>query len=837
MRFSVVVPVLFVAALPVLSADTPPKVDFSRDIQPIFQQRCAMCHGAKTHLSGLRLDDRESARRVIQPGKASESRLIQMLKGSTGKVMPPIGPKLTDAQITLVSKWIDQGANWPATASAAPHWAWQPIAHPTPPAVKRADWPVNDIDRFVLARLEKENVAPSPAADRATLLRRLSLDLTGLPPTPQQVADFLADSRPDAYSRQVDRLLASPHYGEKWARYWLDLAHYADSDGYEKDLVRPWAWRYRDWVINALNSDMPYDRFVTLQIAGDEVPNATADDRIATGFYRNTLTNREAGVDRHEARFDQLVDRVGTTGTVFLGITLRCSQCHDHKYDPIRQRDFYSMMAYFNAADETDIDAPLAGETGSYLRAKPEYDRKRAEILTADHIADLQSQWEQDMLGAMKNPGKNLDWDFQVTEIRAGFDHADRILNTPPSQRDAKDADRLTVRFIHSPGPKIAADKTLAAQVKDARDKLDALDKTFPSLSQAYVIEDRSDYGAQHIAIRGDFKNPGDEVQPGVPGFLPGSDKPAPHRLDLARWILAPENPLTARVAVNRIWQELFGRGIVSTSDDFGTQGDKPSHPELLDWLATEYRRVGWSNKALIREIVLSQTYRQSAHVRPELEERDPDNLLLARQSRVRLPAEIIRDEALEASGLLDTDIGGPSIKPFQPAGVAELGYGSTKKWIESPGREKYRRGLYVHYQRTTPYPFLVNFDAPDTELSCTRRRVSNTPLQSLDLLNDPVFFEAAQALAYRVLSQAGNTFNDRANFAYEVVLGRKPTAAEVSRLASYFDTQSGILAKEPESIAQLAPYAAGKPDAQQRAAWVGVSRVLLNLDEFITRE
>jgi mono/diheme cytochrome c family protein len=835
MQLRIALALLF--ALPVLRADTATKIDFSRDIQPIFQQRCAMCHGAKTHLSGLRLDDRESARRVIQPGKASESRLIQMVNGSTGKVMPPVGAKLTDAQIALIAKWIDQGANWPATASSAPHWAWQPIAHPAPPAVTRADWPANDIDRFVLAHLEKEKVAPSPEADRATLLRRLSLDLTGLPATPQEITDFVADTRPGTYAREVDRLLASPHYGEKWARYWLDLAHYADSDGYEKDLVRPWAWRYRDWVINALNSDIPYDRFVTLQIAGDEVSDANQEDRIATGFYRNTLTNREAGVDRTEARFDQLVDRVGTTGTVFLGITVRCSQCHDHKYDPIRQRDFYRIMAYFNAADETDIDAPLGGETGSYLRARPEYDRKRAEILNAAHIADLQGQWEQDMLAAMKNPGKNLDWDFQVTEIRAGFDHADRVLHTSPNQRGAKDAERMTARFMRSPGPKIAADKPLAAQVKDAKDKLDELDKAFPALSQAYVLEDRSDYGAQHIAIRGDYKNPGGEVQPGVPGFLPASDKPAPRRLDLAKWVLAPENPLTARVAVNRIWQELFGRGIVSTSDDFGTQGDKPSHPELLDWLATEYRRVGWSNKTLIREIVLSRTYRQSARVRPELEERDPDNLLLARQSRLRLPAETIRDEALEASGLLDTDIGGPSIRPFQPAGVAELGYGSPKKWIESPGREKYRRGLYVHYQRTTPYPFLVNFDAPDTTISCTRRRVSNTPLQSLDLLNDPVFFEAAQALAYRVLTEAGNTFNDRANFAYELVLGRKPTVAEVSRLASYFDTQSGILAKEPDAIAQLAPGTAGQPDAQQRAAWVGVSRVLLNLDEFITRE
>jgi hypothetical protein len=334
-------------------------------------------------------------------------------------------------------------------------------------------------------------------------------------------------------------------------------------------------------------------------------------------------------------------------------------------------------------------------------------------------------------------------------------------------------------------------------------------------------MEDRSDYGAAHIALRGDYKNPGEEVQPGVPGFLPGSDKPAPRRIDLARWIVSDDNPLTARVAVNRIWQELFGRGIVSTSDDFGTQGDKPSHPELLDWLATEYRRLGWSNKALIREILLSRAYRQSSNTRPELEAKDPENVLLARQARVRLSAELIRDEALEASGLLDTDIGGPSIRPFQPAGVAELGYGALKKWVESPGRDKYRRGVYIHYQRTTPYPFLVNFDEPDSTLACTRRRLSNTALQSLDLLNDPVFFEAAQALAHRIETEATGDLTARLTYAYRLCLDRAPTPKETARMAAYYDTQSGIQAKDPRSI----------------SPWVGVSRILLNLDEFMTRE
>ena len=803
MRLSISI-VLLAFTTPVFAAE----IDFARDVRPLLQ-RCIVCHGPNQHYAGLRFDDRQSAQRVLSPGHSSDSLLIHRIRGDSGKFMPPTGAHLTAAQVETLTAWIDEGAKWPASLSTARHWAWDPILHPE-----------GDIDRFILARLEKEKIAPSPEADKATLLRRVSLDITGLPPTPQETADFMADDRPDAWPRQVDRLLASPHYGEKWARSWLDLAHYADSDGFEKDLVRPWAWRYRDWVIDAYNRDLPYDRFVTQQLAGDEIPNATDADRIATGFLRQTLTNRESGVDRREARFDQLIDRVGTTATVFMGITVRCAQCHDHKYDPIKQRDFYRLLAYFNAADEIDIDAPLPGEMGSYLRARPEYEAKRTEILSQYGIAALQKQWEQDVVRAMDEPGKLLDWDFQVTEMRSGFDHADRILHAAPEMRSAQDLRRLEARFLKSPGPRIGADKNAAANVKAARDKIDELDKSFPALSSAYVMEDRSDFGPAHIALRGDYKNEGDEVKPGVPAFLPGSETPSPTRLDLARWILSPENPLTARVAVNRIWQELFGRGIVGTSDDFGTQGDKPSYPELLDWLATEYRRVGWSNKALIREIVLSKTYRQSSDTRPELARKDPENILLARQSRLRLPAELIRDEALDAAGLLDTDIGGPSIRPYQPAGVAELGY-SVKKWTESPGREKYKRGVYIHYQRTTPYPFLVNFDEPDSTLACTRRRLSNTALQSLDLLNDPVFFEAAQALAERIERQGSGDFRARLEFAYRLCLNRAPTENETTRLAAYFDTQSGIRRKDPAAI----------------APWVGISRILLNLDEFITRE
>jgi len=824
MRFRFVLP-LFALVLPssaqVSSARLDnSRVDFVRDIQPLFQQKCLLCHGPKQQFSNLRLDDPASARRVIQPGKASDSKLIAMVKGANGKVMPPTGASLTDPQVALLTRWIDEGAAWPANAAPNKHWAWEAIQNPAPAPVRQTSWPLSPIDNFILARLEKDGITPSVDADKPTLLRRVSLDLTGLPPTPQETADFLADARPGALERQVDRLLTSPHYGEKWARPWLDMAHYADSDGFEKDLIRPWAWRYRDWVINAYNRDLPYDRFVTLQLAGDLLPGATADDRTATGFYRNAMTNREAGVDRREARFDQLIDRVGTTGTTFLGITVRCAQCHDHKFDPIKQSDFYKMLAYFNAADEVDIDAPIPGEMGSYLRARPGYEKQRAEWSAKYNILELQKQWEADMLQAMDHPGIELDWDFQVTEIRAGTDHGERILRTPVENRAQADARRITARFVRTPGPRIGKDKDLAAKLKEAKEKLDELEKNFPSLSQANVMESRNDYGPAHIAVRGDWKNPGAVVEPGVPGWLPNADKPAPTRLDLAKWIMAPENPLASRVAVNRIWQELFGRGIVTTSDDFGLQGDKPSHPELLDWLATEYRRLGFSNKALIRQIILSRTYRQTSAARPDLDQKDPENILLARQSRIRLSAELIRDEALAVSGLLNTDVTGPSIRPFQPVGVAELGY-SVKKWIESPGREKYRRGLYIHYQRTTPHPLFVNFDAPDTTIACTRRRLSNTALQSLNLLNDPAFFEAAEALASRVETEATGDFTSRLTFTYKTALNRAPTATEIARLANYFDTQATLRQKDPAAI----------------APWVGVSRIILNLDEFITRE
>ncbi len=829
----------------------PQSVDFARDVEPIFRTRCQPCHGPAQQMNGLRLDQAESALKgsysgpVIVAGNSAASKLFQRISSDKkGFGMPPVGARLSPAEVRTLQTWIDQGAKWPPTqaaVSAAPkssHWSFQPIRRPAAPAVRNRDWPRNGIDSFVVARLESEGLAPSPEADRRTLMRRVALDLTGLPPTPEEVSEFLADNRPDAYEHMVDRLLASPHYGEKLARQWLDLARYADSDGYEKDLVRPWAWRWRNWVIDALNRDMPFDEFTIQQIAGDLLPRPTVDQRIATGFHRNTLTNREAGVDRTEARFEQIINRTNTVGTVWLGLTVGCAQCHNHKFDPITQKDYYSLFAFFNSADEDDIDAPLPGETGPYLRTLPEYRRQRNALLDEYHAPELQAEWERNIRAAITEPGKNLEWDFNVTSMKAMLDGAVRILNTDPAKRTERQAKRLTDYFVANPGIEIGKNKELSARLKELREKLNKLEASLPPFSQAPVIAEDPQATKTHIAIKGDYRAPGVAVEPDTPAFLPPLPSAKRDRLALARWIVARENPLAARVAVNRIWQECFGRGLVRTSEDFGTQGENASHPELLEWLASEFVDRGWSIKQTARLIVTSATYRQSSNARPELKDRDPDNALLARQSRVRLSAELIRDLALTASGLLNTAIGGRSVRPPQPAGIAELGYGNSVKWKESTGADRYRRGLYIHYQRTTPYPQLVNFDEPDSNVACARRRVSDTPLQALNLLNDPVFFEAAQALAVRVIKEApAPDFPARLEYAYQLTLGRKPSARERERLAKYYDQQLGMLRGDPKSAGLLAPVHLESAEPLEAAAWTGVARVLLNLDEFITRE
>jgi hypothetical protein len=553
------------------------------------------------------------------------------------------------------------------------------------------------IDRFVLARLEREHLPPSPEADRPTLIRRLSLDLIGLPPTPAETDAFLADHTEGAYERLVDRLLASPHFGERWGRHWLDLARYADSSGYQVDRERPWAWVYRDWVIDSFNRDQPFDQFTIEQLAGDLLPNPTPDQLIATGFHRMTLSNHEDGIDPAEFVAKSKVDRVATTGLVWLGLTLGCAECHSHKYDPISQREFYQVYAFFNAAEERDLTLP---------------DGRTAYTLA-------------------------------------------RLTNAPKT-------------FIH---------------------------------------------------VRGDYQRHGDEVQP---AFLqavrsatptPAAEAQNPTRLDLARWLVAPENPLTARVAVNHLWLHLFGRGLVGTTEDFGVRGESPSHPELLDWLAGEFQRSGWSRKQLIRLIVTSATYRQSSQVRPELVARDPENRLLARQGRFRLEGEVLRDAALSVSGLLNPKIGGRSFRPHLPDDVKWLSTAGAWSWTDDTGPDLQRRSLYIYAQRTVAHPLLPTFDQADTSQSCTRRERSDNPLQALTLLNNETFVGCARAFATRIAAEPPA---NQVAYAFRTSLGREPGRQELARLTE-LDAKVRAVAPADEALV--------------------LAQTCLNLDEFLTRE
>ncbi|HTM50877.1 MAG TPA: PSD1 and planctomycete cytochrome C domain-containing protein [Bryobacteraceae bacterium] len=833
------------AAVLSIPAPAAEAVDFKRDIDPLLRKRCHSCHGAVSQMSGLRLDNKASALKggnsgpALVPGKSGESRMLRLVAGLEGvKVMPPAGPRLSPDEIGLLRAWIDQGAEWPdqaAQKTRATHWSFQPIRRPQPPSTRNETWARNPIDQFVLARLEREGIEPSPEAERRTLIRRVTFDLTGLPPTADEVDAYLRDNRPDAYERVVDRLLDSPHYGERWARHWLDLARYADSDGYEKDYVRPNAWRWRHWVIESFNRDKPFDQFTIEQIAGDLLPGASIDQKIATGFHRNTLTNREGGVNIEQFRVEQVVDRAATVSTVWLGLSMGCAQCHDHKYDPISQKEFYQLYAFFNNANEDLIDAPLAGEMGPYMQSTPAYRRKREELLKQYRVPELQGPWEARMKEARANPGKWTDWDHAYDAFQKYLDHADRILDVPVEKRSQKWADSITDHFVINYHRVIGKDEWKELKFTELRKKLNELSDQYPALSEAPVIsEDPSIVRKSHVHIRGDWRAKGDEVQPGVPGFLhQPAAKPAT-RIDLAKWLVAPDNPLTARVTVNRFWQELFGRGLVRTTGDFGAQGEKTSHPELLDWLAGRFIDGGWRIKSLHKLMVMSATYRQSSRARPATDTRDPDNTLLARQIRLRLPAESVRDAALKVSDLLFPAVGGKSVRPPIPQGVVDLSYGGSVKWPESSGRDRYRRGLYILFQRTVPYPMLMNFDQPDANAAACRRERSNTPLQALNLLNDPVFVEAAQALAARVLSQQGG---DPVGRLFELALARTPSPREREWVESYLRHQDKLLEQNPKQAEEMFPLEIPGHNRIEAASWTALASAILNTDEFITRE
>jgi cytochrome c553 len=839
--------------------------DYLRDVKPVLAEHCYRCHGASQQKNGLRLDTAVSALKggehgaALKPGRSAESLLIQAMKGSHDSLpqMPYKKAPVSDAQIAVLARWIDAGAKAPADEEPQKdiHWAFlAPSRPPVPKIAGRPSSTSNPIDAFIRQQLAKEGIKPSPEAGRVTLIRRLSLDLIGLPPTLAEVNAFVTDRSPGAYEKVVERLLASPHYGERWGRHWLDVARYADSNGYSIDAPRS-IWKYRDWVIQAVNDDMPFDQFVTWQLAGDLIdtnslpPRASClDPLIATGFHRNTQINQEGGIDPEQFRVESVMDRVNTTATAFLGLTLACAQCHDHKFDPFTQRDYYQFYAFFNNTieDGHGKDAPegvleIPGENEAADNARQELEEAEANLdrYLSTKVSELM-QWEESLTPS------------ELEQLKPGVRAA---LKVPFVERTKKQK-----RIVY------AAFRPADQDFNERDTRLAKLQSNQPKSITTLVMVERKEPRETHVFIKGDFTRPAAKVMPGVPAiFNPLKAGPASRqsltaidhptageqsgstyplagsgtggtpvrlsRLDLAQWIVSTNNPLTARVLINRVWQQYFGRGLVETENDFGTQGSPPSHPALLDWLACELMQPTlthpasrttrhatrlWSLKHLHRLIVTSATYRQSSKARPELAVIDPNNKLLARQNRLRLDAEIVRDVCLAASGLMNDKIGGPSVFPPQPDGVMTLGQ-SRREWKTSAGPDRHRRGLYTFFWRATPHPALMVFDSADGFSACTRRLRSNTPLQALTLLNDEAFHEYAQALAARILKEAPRSDSARVEHAFRLCLARSPSKDEKQRLLD-------LLNKE-------------RAGAEAPDAWTAVARVLLNLDETITRE
>ncbi|MEX0700662.1 MAG: PSD1 and planctomycete cytochrome C domain-containing protein [Planctomycetales bacterium] len=873
------------------SSEKPPAaaVDFARDVRPIFAARCYECHGPETQESGLRFDQRgralqggDSGEKAIVAGKPDDSEMIRRVRGDEpGLLMPPEGEPLAKEQIDILVRWVRSGAEWPDEVAAAAdsrpeHWAYRKPVRPAPPAVKHEDRVRNPIDRFVLAKLEQEGIAPSPEADRQRLIRRVALDLTGLPPTIAQVDAFLSDDRPDAYERVVDRLLGSPAYGERWARVWLDLARYADSCGYGTDYPRE-IWRYRDWVIEALNANKPFDEFTIEQIAGDLLPNPTLDQRIATAFHRNTMTNIEGGTDDEEFRVAAVVDRVNTTMQVWMGTTMACAQCHTHKYDPITQREYYEFFAFFNNTADRDREdeAPtMPSPTPAQAR---EQERLKSEIARLEAVLAQVESPRETPLPLREGPGEGPPQTPLPPREGSGEggDSADQPAThpLPPPMKGGEWQELATLSRIAKEKRKkeqqARLDELLAQLDDAAKQRLDEWNSRQDDLAAIRIpttpvmVELEGDKRRKtHVMIRGSFLARGEEVAPGTPAAFHPFPKGAPRdRLGLARWLVDPDNPLTARVMVNRLWEQYFGVGLVETSEDFGTQGDPPSHPELLDWLATEFIRTGWDMKAMHRLIVTSNTYRQSSVVgqafqpadapeRPSTPGRleslphpdpDPRNRLLARGPRLRLEAEMVRDQALAASGLLSRKMLGPSVKPPQPEGLWMAAFDSRyRTWATSTGEDRYRRGVYTFLRRTIPYPSMIAFDAPTREVCTVRRSRTNTPLQALVTLNDPVYVEAAQALARRIVREGGSDVRERAAFGFRVCVARPPEPRELDRLEAALAAQLAHYRAHPDEAAKMATSVLGPAekdaDLAELAAWTVIANVLLNLDETLTK-
>ncbi|MEM8952613.1 MAG: PSD1 and planctomycete cytochrome C domain-containing protein [Verrucomicrobiota bacterium] len=780
-------------------------VDFSRDIRPILSGKCFKCHGpdSGSREADLRLDLRDAAldAEAIIAGAAHESSLFdRVTTGDLDDRMPPKGKPLSQEEVRLLRIWIDAGAPYEN------HWAYE---KPVPTDLPSGS--THPIDHFVRARLEEKGLRPAPPADPAVLLRRLSLDLIGIPPTIEEVSRFERDPSEACYEREVDRLLASNHFGEKWARHWLDLARYADSNGYQHDDLRT-MWPYRDWVINALNEDMPFDRFTIEQLAGDLLPNPSREQLVATGFHRNVATNFSGGSKVRELRADILHDRVSTTGQVWLAMTMECSQCHDHKFDPIPQRDYYELYAYFNqAVTEFAMEGPgmfrkkFIGADLPFVGSR--IDKRRVEEISdtielvaakleeakATALAD-QVKWEREFLDSDR--GANIPWKRFPWNLRGGLNH----LRIPPAKRT--DDEKLNVEaLLFYDHPATGPHERTLDRLKEERDDL---------VARTMVMKDEKEMVPTNLFLRGDYTSLGEHVEPGVPDVLHPLDPGLPpNRLGLAQWIVDPENPLTARVTVNRFWAEIFGRGIVTTPEDFGMQSPSPTHPELLDWLALEFIRQDWSMKQLIKTIVMSETYRQTATACAEKMAQDPANEWLARGPRFRLSAELIRDNLLAISGRLSRKIGGPAVYPPQPEGLwKEISGADVSHYPTSEGEDRQRRGLYTFLRRGNPNPMVLNFDGSGRSACVTSRDRSNTPVQALNLLNDPCYVEAAQAFAAWIEGVPGDDFS-KATAAFRRAVARQPSEAERQALVALYE---------------------------KHGSWFSVAQVILNLDETLTK-
>ena len=833
-------------------------LEFDRDVRPILSEHCFACHGpdASKLKAGLRMDRKESVFSQLESGATAvvtglpnDSEMIRRIGShDPEQVMPPPeeGKALTTIKIETLRRWVQEGAPW------TNHWSFEMIKAPVVPRENLAAGTVsNPIDSFVLSKLQSQGLSQSPKETKERLLRRVSLDLTGIPPSLHDVKEFLNDDSHTAFETVVDRLLNSIHFGERMAMPWLDLARYGDTSGYHNDSLRD-MWLWREWVINAFNSNKPFDQFTIEQLAGDLVPDASIQQKVASGFHRNVMTSDEGGLIDAEYRNLYVVDRIATTGVTWLGMTVACAQCHDHKYDPITQADFYKLYAFFNNVPENGKDGVRDRNPMPYLRiiSKSEEEqlalhernlidanRKLSEL--TKELPEKQQVWEREFVSGksqteLPSASSNLPLDEKGGSVE--YKEIVGLAATPAADRSQKQKEQLEKYFRQTQVPDFAV---LQKSVDDLKKIKEDYERTLPNTMVMSEMEKPRD---TFIKVRGNYDQDGTKVESAVPAFLPQIAKPVDdkplNRLSLAKWLVAPEHPLTARVTVNRWWAMLFGTGIVKTLNDFGAQGERPSHPELLDWLATDLMR-DWNTKRVLKQIVLSATYQQSSQVSATLLARDQENRLLARGPRQRLDAEILRDNALAIGGILNPTIGGKSIKPSQPEGTWEINEMSGYKYEKSQGADLYRRGLYVYWRRSTVYPSFVTLDAPTREFCVSQRAKTSTPLQSLVLMNDPVFVEAARAFAQRILAEPNLDDTARVVFAWRLALTRSPNAAERSILTRMLEQQQTTYRNDMEAAKRLVAIGdLPKPanlDDRELAAWTAFSNVILNLNETIS--